>query len=353
VAICPFAVQQIIPESWSQGRIRPTTLIYHEAVSSADSLYGYWNTPGVELESHFFIGRFGVLYQYMDTEVRADANVDANGFAISVETWDDSNRDPLLGWNDAMVATAKRLAAWVCETHGVKRGPALTWNGGGIGGHNWFPQPWADGPRQCPGETRNRQLRTDIIPAVEAGYDWRTGGVDDLANSDEILAAIKDLQNDFTIRWFNSGKTDSSGRAIDRLGAMFPAIDNAGLLKIKGAVVPWTMTNAQISTYRAMFEQVLPKLDAIAKVLAAVAEDDDRVSLSPEQLATLKTSTGEEIAEQMAAAQKRMEEEFRAARAASEERFDELMEMLAHADTTADKAAFAAALREFFGRAVA
>ena len=169
MAICPFAVQQLIPETYSQGEIDPTTLIFHEAVSSADSLREYWNSAGVEVESHFYIGRTGVIYQFVDTNVRADANMYANGFAISVETWDDSNRNPLLGWNAEMVAACKRLAAWVCDTHGVRKGPATSWNGGGIGGHNWFPDPWAGGPRQCPGETRNSQLRNDIIPAVASG----------------------------------------------------------------------------------------------------------------------------------------------------------------------------------------
>lgn len=172
MAFCPFAVQQIIPESGSQGRINPTTLIFHEAVSTAESLYAYWTTPGVELESHFYIARSGTIYQYMDTNVRADANVDANSFAISVETWDDGNKDPNLAWNPAMLASAKRLAAWVCDVHGIKKGPALTWNGGGIGGHNWFPYPWAAGPRQCPGVSRNAQIRNEIIPFVAGGGQW-------------------------------------------------------------------------------------------------------------------------------------------------------------------------------------
>src|SRR5688500_3412537 len=124
MAICPFAVQQIIPESYTQGRITPTTLIYHRAVSSAESLRNYWTSPGVELESHFHIGQFGTLYQFMDTNVRADANVDANGFAISVESWDGGDTPDSMPWNPAQLATAKRLASWVCETQGVKRAAA-------------------------------------------------------------------------------------------------------------------------------------------------------------------------------------------------------------------------------------
>lgn len=197
MAICPFAVQQIIPESYSQGRITPTTLIYHRAVSSAESLLGYWTTPGVELESHFYIGQFGTIYQFMDTSVRADANMDANGFAISVETWDGGNTPDSMTWSPAQLAAAKRLASWVCETHGIRRGAAQTWNGGGIGGHNWFPYPWAGGPRGCPGTARNAQIRNDIIPYVAAGGGWRTSiEEDDMAGEGpEILAMLRNLNN--------------------------------------------------------------------------------------------------------------------------------------------------------------
>ncbi len=349
MAICPFAVQQLIPETYSQGWINPTTLIFHEAVSSADSLRDYWNTPGVEVESHFYIGRTGVIFQFVDTNVRADANVDANGFAVSVESWDDSNRNPLLGWNEAMVAAAKRLAAWVCDTHGIRKAPATSWNAGGIGGHNWFPYPWAGGPRQCPGVTRNAQLRDDIIPAVANGLNWHNE-VDDLANSDEILAALNDLRTDLSTRWRNSGNTDSTGRALDRLGAMFPAIDNAWLLKQPGAVVPWTMTNAQISTYRATFEQVIPKLDAIGAGLAQLSEDENSaVSLTPAQLAALQTSNGAALAEQMQLAQAQLVEQFRLAREANDQRFAELIDRVEN-DSQLDSAALVAVLRDFYGQ---
>lgn len=204
MAICPFAVQQIIPESRTQGKIKPTTLIYHRAVSSAESLYNYWNSPGVELESHFYIGQRGVLYQFMDTEVRADANVDANGFAISVETWDGGNTPDSMGWNAEQLATARRLAAWVCDTHGIKRAAAQTWNGGGIGGHNWFPYPWAGGPRGCPGTERNRQIREEIIPYVANGGGH---GVEDDMYTDEDRRMAKLVHDAFYLTANPVGQT--------------------------------------------------------------------------------------------------------------------------------------------------
>lgn len=198
MAICPFAVQQIIPESHTQGRITPTTLIFHRAVSSAESLYNYWTTPGVELESHFYVGQRGTIYQFMDTEIRADANVMANAFAISVETWDGGNTPDGMGWNAEQLAACKRLAAWVCDTHKIKRAAATTWNGGGIGGHNWFATEWAGGPRGCPGTERNRQLRQEIIPYVAGGGTGGGGGLDveDDMTPDELLNATVLIEGD-------------------------------------------------------------------------------------------------------------------------------------------------------------
>lgn len=189
MAICPFAVQQLIPETWTQNRITPTTVIAHRAVSSADSLRDFWNSPGQELESHFYVGKTGVIYQFMDTSVRADANVDANAFAISIESWDGGNTPDSMPWNPAQVAALKRLIAWCCDTHGIARRAATTWNGGGIGGHNWFPYPWADGPRGCPGTERNRQLREDIIPYVASGGGW-TDEEDDMPSAEEVANAV-------------------------------------------------------------------------------------------------------------------------------------------------------------------
>jgi hypothetical protein len=169
MALCPFAIHELLPENNSQNRITPTTVICHRAVSSAKDLYGYWNSPGVVLESHFYINEAGTIYQYMDTNVRADANVDANAFAVSIETWDGGNTPDSMGWNSAQLFALKKLIKWICDVHGIRKAPAQTWNGGGIGGHNWFPYPWADGPRGCPGTARNNQLRNDIIPAVASG----------------------------------------------------------------------------------------------------------------------------------------------------------------------------------------
>lgn len=264
MALCPFARQRLIPESHTQGRITPRVLIFHQAVSSADSLYGYWTSPGVELESHFYAYKDGSLDQYVDTEVRADANVEANGFAISVETWDNGGSDD--GWTPEQLATLTRLAAWACETHGI---PAVVPSGpygSGIGWHNLYPTEWAAGPRRCPGTQRIAQVRVHIIPRVAAGNVLQEDLLSALSDDEqrEVLAGIRDIRKDLSIPYINSNKSDSTGRVVDRLRVMLPAVDNDGIRKA-GGVAPGTLTNAIASTYRYVFEQLDKRLDALAK----------------------------------------------------------------------------------------
>lgn len=244
MAWCPFAVHQPIPETHSQGRITPTTLIYHEAVSWADSLYGYWTSGGVELESHFYIGQSGALYQFVDTAVRADANYHANPFAVSVETWD-AGGDVNLAWNPEMLATAARLAAWLCETHPtIPKRAATSWNGGGIGGHNWFPAEWAGGPRACPGPNRSAQIRNDIIPHVAQGGGWQED--DDMPSIREIedaaYSAVLNAINDSRHR-----ANDRAAAARDSLGAIVwghplenPEGGDGGSPKAAGVILGWS-----------------------------------------------------------------------------------------------------------------
>ena len=90
--------QKLLPEWRSQGRITPIAIIDHSIVGSA---IGAWllfrDSSG--LESHFIVrgrrsgAQDGHIWQLMDTGRRADANRDANGYALSIETEDDGDPD--------------------------------------------------------------------------------------------------------------------------------------------------------------------------------------------------------------------------------------------------------------------
>lgn len=344
MALCPFARIRLLPENYTQPKTsgQKRLLIFHQAVSWAESLFDFFNSPGVVVESTFYLYRTGELDQYLDTDVQADANVQANGIAISVETWD-AGGDINGEWTPEQLATLKRLAAWCIETHPqIQPQAAATPFGSGLGGHNWFPTEWAGGPRACPGPNRSQQIRNIIIPYVANGGGWREE--DDLAGEGpKILEAITDLRNDMSTRWFNSGKTDSAGRVIDRLGGLYASrLDNDWIRKQPGGIAPGDLVNATASVYRYVFEQLDKKLNAIASAIAQQAEDDtNNVALTPEQLADLKSDTGATIREQMELAQAQMEQQF-----------GELVELVTQRFDL-DRADVLSALSEFYGRAVA
>ncbi|ALG06861.1 peptidoglycan recognition protein family protein [Kibdelosporangium phytohabitans] len=165
MAWCPFAIHK--PISKSRSRIVPRAVILHTAVSSASSLFGYFS--GVGDDSHFYVGPNGELEQYVDTAWSAYANRDANGFAISFESWD--NRQ-IIPWNAAQVETLVRAVDWCCTTHGIPRRQIPSATGSGLGWHAMWgaPSPWTKAAgKVCPGGPRIDQTRNIIIPRVAAG----------------------------------------------------------------------------------------------------------------------------------------------------------------------------------------
>ena len=171
MSLCPFATQLLLPESATQRAIVPRAIILHSAAGTGSLHRFFLNSSN--LESHFWVGLDGTIEQYIDTDHRADANLNANSFALSVETenhrdnvnrnsWDD---DP---WSDEQIASLVRLADWMATTHpAIKRQLISTWDGSGIGWHIQFgtPGPWTPVAKACPGRARIAQVTQAILPA--------------------------------------------------------------------------------------------------------------------------------------------------------------------------------------------
>lgn len=146
-----------IKENSTEPPITATQLIFHSAVTKADSLWGYFQRNDVMVESHLYVDERGTIEQYIDLDRQADANYQANVRAISVETWD--NRDPNhIPWNDAQM---KALVDIALQVHRLKRVPLImapAWDKPGMGGHTRFPQ-WSNvRGKTCPGLARRAQV---------------------------------------------------------------------------------------------------------------------------------------------------------------------------------------------------
>lgn len=170
--VYPGAMWRPLPEDQTQPIIAPTQLIFHTGVDGrlTTTLYNYWNSSGINLESHGYVQQGGGFEQYMRCNRRADANAKANPRAISVETWDGwaSTGQPgevAIPWNDAQLVSLLLFADWACTTYGIPRRLAPAWDAPGIGPHRLYPE-WAVSGTACPGTPRFRQVTDIIIPLL-------------------------------------------------------------------------------------------------------------------------------------------------------------------------------------------
>ncbi len=171
MSLCPFAEKKLLPENNTQARIQPRAIIAHSAGGQAE-LYGWWmNDASKGLESHFWISQTdGRIVQYMDTNVRADANGDANSFAISIET--SSTVQALEGWSEVGLQALIKLMDWICKEHNIPRRQMAHPTDSGLGWHIMFgaPGPWTKAKgKVCPGPKRIEQFKTIVIPTLAKG----------------------------------------------------------------------------------------------------------------------------------------------------------------------------------------
>lgn len=161
----PGAIWRPLPENRTEPLIRARLLILHSAVAKADSLFGYFNSPGINVESHLYVQADGDTEQYISWDRQADANSYANGFALSVETWD--NRDPdRVSWTPAQMNRLVDIAVQAHHLKGIPLVRATRWDGSGIGGHSDFPGKWTTVKgKTCPGLARRPQVAEIITRA--------------------------------------------------------------------------------------------------------------------------------------------------------------------------------------------
>lgn len=165
---CPFAVWRPLPENATADRIDPRIVILHTAVANVPSLYGFFANIHETLESTFFVASNGVIEQYMDTERQADANRDANDFAISVENQDNA-ANPIHPMTPEQLEANIRLFRWCSDVHPkIKRQRCDKWNGSGYGYHTMWgaPSHWTPYVKTCPAPSRIKQFEEIMIPAL-------------------------------------------------------------------------------------------------------------------------------------------------------------------------------------------
>jgi hypothetical protein len=167
VAICPFATLRLIAPPASDPRIVPRVSILHVDAGNAESLYDYFKNRSGGIESHFHIKRTGEIEQYRDTDFQADANLDANDFAVSIETQGFGEGE----WTPEQIEAIKRLLRWLSKVHDIPLRKIQRWDGAGVGYHTLFgaPSHWTPVAKSCPGPDRKVQFEKVIVPWMADG----------------------------------------------------------------------------------------------------------------------------------------------------------------------------------------
>lgn len=172
------ALWRPLPENETEPLIEATQLIFHSAVSKADSLWGYFGRRDIVVESHIYVQEDGDAEQYIDWDRQADANFGANGRALSVETWDNAHPD-VVPWNDPQLDRLVDIAVQAHRLKGIPIIRAPRWDAPGMGGHTDYPQ-WSNvRGKTCPGLARRAQVEVILTRAraIVAGSGKKAPGV--------------------------------------------------------------------------------------------------------------------------------------------------------------------------------
>ena len=173
-----LAVNKLLPDP-TAALHNPRMLIIHTMGGFLRGTDAHFRNPSVKVEAHFGIGGpedpeglDGVIWQWVDTSRQADANVDANAFAISIET-SDGNRKPVPAWSPKQIDSLVRLIDKLCSLHSIPKRVVGDPHDpvGGLGWHTMFgaPSKWCAISKECPGPARIDQFNTVLLPALGIG----------------------------------------------------------------------------------------------------------------------------------------------------------------------------------------
>jgi len=199
----PKAIVKNIAPGSNDPAIKPRVAILHVAISEGESLFGWFNGPSGGVESHFYIRRDGTVEQYRSIYFQADANFDANDFAVSIET---QGMGPGR-WTRAQVRAIKALLLWLHNEADIPLHRCKVWDGAGVGYHSSFAQ-WNHAGKPCPGADRIKQFNGELTRwmrlrrALEAGSIFKpkhrivsanlhVNNPDPIAAANQIVAKVK------------------------------------------------------------------------------------------------------------------------------------------------------------------
>ena len=168
----------LLPEWDSQPLITARTIIDHSQVGSTDGTFLLFRDRS-NLESHFSVrgrrsgARDGRIEQFCSIDREADANLDANRYAVSIETEDDGDPDNQ-PWTTAQLESLAWLHERLIQLRPTipRRESRSCADPAGLGCHTLHGAPscWTPVAKTCPGRpVRFRQWEDVLLPAFLEG----------------------------------------------------------------------------------------------------------------------------------------------------------------------------------------
>ena len=272
-----IARKRPLPEAESQPRITPRVVLFHTMVGGLLGTERFFRM-GTGVESHFGVGGpwdgpelDGVIFQWMNTDREADANLDANRFAISIETSDNAPNRPedIAPWSPKQLAALVRLGNRLAEHYDIPRRQVPEWDASGYGWHAMFGAPSHYTPARgkvCPGPARIHQLKTVVLPAIFAGRDPEPEDPD-MAFTDEQAAQLK---------WIHDNLRNGHALAGTPLDNLFGNADRThDALVVPGttsAEEAFNLLFGRVRNIEDAVEETAAKVDAIVAALPDPAE---------------------------------------------------------------------------------
>lgn len=120
MALYPGATKKLIDTDYLSGKsISSYNRVNLHVQAGNGSLYGFFNSSG-RASSHFWVSKKGAVEQYVDTKLRAEADLDGNDATISIETEGGTGSTADTDqWTDAQVEAIIDLVAWITDTHNI------------------------------------------------------------------------------------------------------------------------------------------------------------------------------------------------------------------------------------------
>jgi hypothetical protein len=199
MALIPFAEHRLIPPGDNDPRINARIGILHVDAGNAYDLWDYFAHRSGGIESHGHIRKDGTIQQYRDTAFQADANLDANDFAISFESQGYAEGT----WTDEQIATNTRVMLWARQEHNIPLRVVTSWDdfSGGWGYHTLFgaPSHWTPVSKSCPGPDRKQQFHDVLAPWMANPTQEDDVTPEDLAKIEKAIEAVAERTAQLTV----------------------------------------------------------------------------------------------------------------------------------------------------------